>query len=165
MSETPAFVPVGRIVGSHGLKGQVKVELLTDFPERMAKGARLRLKDDWVTVEAFQWHKERPLLKLSGIRDINAAQALQWEYLLAVDARPELEEDEFLTADLVGLAVQTVEKVALGTVDKVLSLPAQDVLVVGEIMIPVVKEFVKDVDLEKGVISVALIPGMLPDEE
>ena len=82
---------VGQIVGAFGIKGQVKVQPMTDFLERFQKGTRLRLKDNWVEFEAFSLHKDRPLLKLSGIDDANAAEALQWEYLeAAVDKRPEL---------------------------------------------------------------------------
>jgi 16S rRNA processing protein RimM len=157
---------VGQIVGAFGLRGQVKVEPLTDFAERFDKGAKLLLKDSWVTVESSSLHKGRPLLKLSGIDDIGAAEALQWQFLEAdADERPELEEDEFLTEDLIGLEVFTTEGESLGEVQDVLALPAQDVLQVGEIMIPVVKEFVKDIDLDTGRIVVQLIPGMRPGEE
>jgi 16S rRNA processing protein RimM len=153
---------VGRIVGAFGLKGELKVEPLTDFLERMHKGSRLRLKDEWVTVESFRLHKDRPLLKVSGIDDVTAAQALQWEELFSANTeRPALEEDEFLTEDLIGLQVVTVEGTELGEVDDVLPLPAHDVLQIGELMIPAVKEFVKDVDLEAGKITVKLIPGMI----
>lgn len=159
------YVRVGRIVGAHGLKGQVKVEILTDFPERLDAGSRLRLKDDWVTVKAAQIHKNRLLLKLEGVNNIEAAQALQWEYLDAlVEARPELEEDEFLTSDLLGMAVVTVEGESLGAVEEVMRLPAQDVLRIGEIMIPAVKEFVKGIDVKGRVITVQLIPGMRGEE-
>ena len=156
------MVPVGRIVGAFGLKGELKVEPLTDFLERMHKGARLNLKDEWVTVESFRIHKERPLLKLSGIDSMTAAQALQWQELYSANTeRPPLEEDEFLTQDLIGLKVVTDEGQELGEVDDVLEMPAHDVLKIGELLIPAVKEFVQDIDLDNEVITVKLIPGML----
>jgi 16S rRNA processing protein RimM len=154
-------VRVGRIVGSHGLKGEVKVEVLTDFAERLDKGRRLRLKGDWITVKAVRLQNGRLLLKLDGVDDIDQAKALQWEYLEApADERPELDEDEYVTADLVGLNVVTSEGEDLGKVLDVLLLPAHDVLVVGKIMIPAVKQFVKSVDLQQGQITVELIEGM-----
>ncbi len=159
------FVKVGRIVGAFGLKGQVKVEPLTDFAERFDKGARLRLKGEWVTVEAMREHKGRPLLKLSGINNLTVAEAHQWEYLEAAALEnPNLEEDEYMVEDLVGLKVSTVEGEELGVVGNVLNYPAHEILEVGEILIPLVKEFVKSVDLEKGLIRVQLIPGMRPGE-
>ncbi len=158
--------PVGRIVGAFGLKGELKVDPLTDFVERMHKGSRLRLKDAWVTVESFRIHKGRPLLKLSGVEDIDAAEALQWQELFSAEkATPNLEEDEFLTEELIGMAVVTAEGQEIGHVKDVLALPAHDVLVIGSVMIPAVKEFVKDVDLVAKRITVKLIPGMLDDLE
>jgi len=156
---------IGRIVGAHGLKGQVKVEPLTDFADRFAVGARVLLKGAWHTIETSTIHKGRPLIKLSEVNDLTAAEKFQWEYLeVAQDDRPDLDEDEFLIDDLIGLRVVTTEGRELGEVDDVLALPAQDVLQVGDILIPAVKEFVKDVDLDNEVITVQLIPGMLPDD-
>lgn len=156
------FVPVGRIVGAFGLRGEVKVDPQTEFLSRLQKGARLRLQGRWVEVQGFRLHKGRPLLMLSGVEDATAAEALQWEYLEApAGQRPELEEDEFLTEDLIGLRVVTTDGRDLGEVDDVLAMPAHDVLQMGELLIPAIQEFVKDVDLDKGVITVQLIPGML----
>lgn len=153
---------VGQIVSTHGLKGQVKVMLLTDFEDRLAKGKRLKLKEDWVTVESVGHHKERLILKLSGVETIDQAKLLQWEYLSVLgDEEPEMDEDEFLVSDLEGMMVRTVDGVELGVVDEVAAYPAQDILVIGELMIPLVKQFVKDIDLENEVITVELLEGML----
>jgi len=163
---TPSPVRIGQIVGAFGLKGEVKVDPLTDFWERFQKGTRLRLKDNWVTVESYREHKNRPMLKLSGVNDATAAEKLQWEYLEAIIAdAPELDDDEYLTEDLIGMKVVTTEGKELGEVDDVIGNPAHDILQIGEILIPVVKEFIKDIDLDKEVITVQLIPGMLPGED
>lgn len=165
-SSPPAPTRIGQIVGAFGLKGEVKVEPLTDFWERFKKGSRLRLKGDWVTVEGYREHKNRPLLKLSGVNDATAAEALQWEYLEAIlTDGPDLDDDEYLTDDLIGLKVVTTDGRELGEVDEVLAMPAHDVLQIGEILIPVVKEFIKEIDLDEEVITVQLIPGLLPGEE
>lgn len=162
----PQFVRIGRIVGAFGLKGEVKVDVLTDFDERFTKGARLRLKGDWVTIEAVRYHKNRPLLKLTGVNDATAAEALQWQYLEAPAlAEEDLEEDEYLVEDLLGMEVRLASGEVLGEVDEVLDYPAHDVLKVGEILIPLVKEFVKDIDLDEEIVTVELIPGMRPGEE
>ncbi len=138
---------------------------MTDFLQRFDKGARLRLNGDWVTVESSIMHKGRPHIKLEGVNDMTAAEKLQWQYLEAPAMRPELEDDEFYTADLIGMKVVTTEGEELGVVDNVVEYPAHEVIEVGEIMIPAVKEFIKDVDLEKEVITVQLIEGMRPGEE
>ena len=156
------FTRVGQIVGAFGLKGSVKVVAMTDFLERFSKGSRLRLKGEWVEVEDFRIHKKRPLLKLSGVTTATAAEALQWEYLeIPAEEKPELEEDEFLSEDLIGLEVVTVEGQELGVVDDVIPMPAHDVIQVGELLIPAVREFVKDIDFDANKMTVQLIPGML----
>jgi 16S rRNA processing protein RimM len=158
------FVRVGQIAGAFGLRGQVKVQPLTDFAaERFRKGARLRLNGEWVEVESASVHKGRPLLKLRGIDTIDAAEALQFKFLEAAD-RPRMGRDEFLIADLIGLAVRTAEGETLGSVEEVLQNPAHEILVVGEIMIPLVERFVKAVDVRDRTITVELIPGMRPGE-
>ena len=160
------FTRVGQIVGAFGLKGLLKVQPMTDFLDRFQAGSRLRLDGDWVEIESSKIHKKRPLIKLNGVNNAAAAEALQWHYLEvpALD-KPELEEDEFLSQDLLGLKVVTDKGRVLGHVDQVLQMPAHDVIVVGELMIPAVKEFVKDIDFDTKTMTVKLIPGMLEDEE
>lgn len=154
------FVRVGQIVGTHGLKGQVKVDLLTDFPERLAIGRRLRLEGEWVEVTDLLWHKNRPILRLDGVRSIEAAEALKWKFLEAAEDDLDLEEDEFMIKDLLGLEVFEESGRRLGEVEDVLPYPAQDLLKVGELLIPLVKEFVLDVDLDAGRVTVRLLEGM-----
>lgn len=161
----PERVRIGQIVGVHGIRGQVKVDPLTDFLERMSEGTRLFLNGAWVEVERFQIHKGRPILALSGIKDRNQAETLRGAYLeTVVTKRPDLTEDEFLVEDMIGLKVVTSDGEELGFVDEVLAYPAQDILKIGDIMIPMVKQFVKSIDMEAELITVELIPGMLPDE-
>ena len=158
-------VRIGQIVGAFGLKGELKINPLTDFWERFEKGSRLRLQGDWVTVESYREHKNRPLITLSGVESATAAEALQWKYLEAIiEERAELDEDEFYIDDLIGLRVVTDEGRELGLVDDVTSTPAHDLLQIGEILIPVVKEFVLSVDLAAELITVHVIPGLVPDE-
>ncbi|HVL40214.1 MAG TPA: ribosome maturation factor RimM, partial [Fimbriimonadaceae bacterium] len=152
---------VGRIVGAFGLKGQVKVEPLTEFLARFEPGSVFRVGDRELALEQSQWHKGRLLLKLEGIDRVEDAEALQWAYLETQEEdMPPLEEDEYFTKDLIGMALVTHDGRALGYVDQVLPMPAHDVLVSGSLMIPAVKQFVKSVDLEQRRIVVELIEGM-----
>lgn len=163
MSKT---VRVAQIVGPFGIKGQVKLKLLTDFPERFAKGRRLRLNDEWVTIDETLLHKTQLIVRLSGVKDRTDAERLQWAYLEAlVDERPALDEGEFLTEDLIGLEVVNSDGRTLGKVDRVEKYPAHDILVVGTLMIPAVQAFVLDVDLDAKRITVQLIPGMEEDDD
>jgi len=156
------FVRVGQIVGAFGLKGELKVEPLTDADDRFLAGTRLRLNGDWVTVKSMRMHKGRPLVKIDGIEDMTAAEKLRWQYLEAPPlTEADMEEGEYLVEDLIGMKVITVEGDDIGKVEDVLPYPAQDVLKVGEVLIPMVEEFVIEVDLEKEIITVKLLPGML----
>lgn len=161
----PGLVRIGQIVGAFGLRGELKVEPLTDFPSRFVAGTRVRVQNEWSTIVSCRWHKSRPVLRLEGVDSIDAAEALQWCFLEAVEQLPELGEDEYLTRDLIGLRVVTEDGMELGVVDDVERYPAQDVLVIGAIRIPAVKAFVKNVDLPNRSMIVALLPGMLPDED
>jgi 16S rRNA processing protein RimM len=166
---------VGRIVNTHGLKGQLKVEVLTNFDQRLAKGRRLRLKDEWVTIEASQWQGSRMLVKLSGIEDIDTAKSLQWEYLYSAPGDEiELDEDEFLVEDLIDMKVVTIDGLELGVVTEVEAYPAQDILIIASppqssigspLMIPFADQFVKKIDFDSDTITVELIEGMLGEAE
>jgi 16S rRNA processing protein RimM len=157
---------IGQIVGAHGIRGQLKVQPQTEFLERFAVGTKVLLGTQWYTIETSVVHKGRPLITLNGIRTMSAAQALQWQFIDIEDSeRPELEDDEFLLDDLINLKVVTVDGRELGEVDEVLNTPAHETLVIGDLMIPFVENFVREVNFDTETITVELIPGMLDDEE
>jgi 16S rRNA processing protein RimM len=154
-------IKVGQIVAAFGIKGQVKVKPLTDFAERFDKGRRLRLDGNWVCVEECKLQSGQIILSLEGVTTRNDAEALQWKYLEAEeDERPELDEDEFLTSDLIGLRAITPDGEDIGVVTDVLSMPAHDVFVIGDHLVPVVKEFVLNIDLAKKTVTIRLLEGM-----
>lgn len=158
------FVRIGQIVGSFGLKGGLKVAPLTDFSERFEVGSLLYLDGEPREIVEAHWHKSQARLLIEGVTTIEEAEALKWKYLEVPQSdRPQLDEDEFLADDLVGMSVVEGGK-TIGRVSAVVNAPAQDLLIVGDVMIPLVKEFVKRVDLEAKTITVELIEGMRPGE-
>ncbi len=158
-------IRVGKIVGLFGIKGWVKVEPLSDFKERFAPGASLWLKGRPHPVTHFAKYKEMLRIKLEGIDSPEEAQPFIGQYLTVPESnRPTLAEDEYLVSDLVGLRVVTTDGREVGAVEQVVPSPAADLLQIGDTLIPVIKQFVRDIDLAKGVITVELIPGMLPGE-
>ncbi len=162
------MIQVGRIVGAFGLEGWVKVQPTTDFPERFNRGARLFVSPESEPrqIQGVHWHKEQARIKLRGIDTVEQAEALIGRFVeVPDDQRPTLREDEYYTRDLIGLAVFDESGEQLGLVEHVVKSPAQDLLVVEEMLIPVAKEFVREVDLEGRRIVVRLIPGMRPGEE
>lgn len=167
------LLAVGKILRPHGIRGALVVEALSDWPERFSPGAKLLLEKapgDYteVTLEVGQPHGGRILMSIEGVGDRNEAEELKGLYLMvpACDAAP-LGEDEYWAHDLVGMQVVEEQGGKLGDVAEVICRPAQDLLVVetedgSEFSVPLVKEFVKDVDTTTRVITVALVEGMAP---
>ncbi|MEA2448161.1 MAG: rRNA processing protein RimM [Thermoleophilaceae bacterium] len=139
-------VAAGRVGKPHGLDGSFYV----DGPnEPLAVGSELTLAGRPVVVERRAGTDDRPIVRVTGVGDRDAAGGLRGEPLL-VDAG-ELEEGEYLIEDLVGCEVP-----GIGTVRAVSILPSCDVLEVGEerVLVPLVSDAVKSVDLDARVISV-----------
>lgn len=157
-------VDIGTIVGAFGIKGQVKVEMITSFPSRFDQGNTVYIDNKPYKIEKSQFHKGRPLILLSGVKTMSEAELFQWKVIQA-EGEPELEEDEFMMEDLIGLRVLTLEGEELGAVEDIESYPAHDVVLVSEIRIPLIKEFVDEIDLDKEIMVVRLIYGMRPGEE
>jgi 16S rRNA processing protein RimM len=163
------YLAVGNIVGVHGIRGEVKVELLTDFPERFSAGATLYLGPESqvrpVRIEAARPHKGMMLVKFAGVPARNAAELLRDTLLLIPEeqAMP-LGEGENYAHDLIGLRVETAEGRALGTLVEILYTAANDVYVVRrpgvELLIPALKEVVLTLDLGGGRMVVQLPDGL-----
>ena len=164
------YVAVGRVLRPWGLRGHVKVESLTDFPERFERGARLWLDGHERTVEDARSQTGYLYVKLSGIDDVADAEPYR-DHLLEVPeaSLPPLDQDEFYHHQLVALRVVTTEGDELGRVAEVLATGGNAVLVVrgdrGEVLLPFVDDVIKAVDVGAGLVTVELIEGLLPEPE
>ncbi|BBY60008.1 ribosome maturation factor RimM [Mycolicibacterium sarraceniae] len=156
---------VGRVAKAHGITGELVIDVRTDDPdERFAVGNRLHLKPSRggagkdVVIETVRPHGARLLVRLNGVSDRNAADALRGN-LFVVDTAdlPEIEDpDEFYDHQLEGLAVRTVDGLALGTVAEVLHTAGGELLAVrntdgAEILVPFVGAIVTSVSLAEGI--------------
>jgi 16S rRNA processing protein RimM len=131
---------VGR---AHGLDGSFYV----DAP--LAEGDVVRIGDREFTVAERKGTDAKPIIRLDGVEDRDAAESLRGEALTASDERPETSEDEWLIDDLIGCEVEGV-----GRVTGVLEGLSCDVLEVGDELIPLVTDAVTRVDIEHRVIEV-----------
>lgn len=160
---------IGEVVAPFGIRGEMKVRLESDFPERFALLKRVCLclpqrPPVLMTVESTRLHKEQVLMKLAGVATIDDAE--RWRGALVQIRRAEavpLPEDNYYNVDLIGMEICTVEGVSLGRLEKVLPYPAQSLFQTGDILIPAVKEIVREVDMEARRIVVALPDGLLPE--
>jgi 16S rRNA processing protein RimM len=167
------LVEVGRIHGPHGIRGELKVESQTDFPERFAPGSHLLLvaPDGRVrptVVLSSRVHKNRYLLTVEGIEDRTAAENLRGGFLKVgqEDLTP-LPPGRYYQFQLLGLSVVTDEGRALGPVEDVFPTGGNLVLVVrgeeGELLLPYIDDVVLKVDLDEGRITVHLLDGLLAE--
>ncbi len=162
---------MGRVGKAHGLRGEVTVQTTTDSPEqRFAPGSQLHSESGrGLTVGGSRLQGGTWVVAFEQVRDRSAAEALRgtelWAELSADEAQAD--PDEFHDTALVGLAVIATDGTPLGTVDRILHLPAQDVLAVttpaGERLVPFVEDLVPEVDLTRGRVVVDPIPGLFDD--
>jgi len=169
MTKTKAdYLAVGRIVGVHGVRGEMKVKSLTDFPQRFAPGAQLFVEGETAQrqVVSARPHKGLLLIKLSGLPDRTSAELLKGKYLFVDrdDAMP-LAEDEYYEDELVGLQVETVAGELLGELVEIMWTGANEVYIVRgperEVLIPAIADVVQEVDIAAGKMRVKLLPGLL----
>lgn len=146
----------------------MKVEVLTDFPDRFASLQRVYVGDKIVpfTVEGFRLHKGRTLLKLSGCESPTGADKLRGQYVyVPIEEAVPLPEDEYYVHQIVGLTVWTKEGELLGQVSEVLFTGSNEVYIVQgegkEMLLPAIEDVVKEVDLERGRLIVELMEGLV----
>ena len=173
------LVSVGRIRGPQGRRGEVAVEIKTDFPERFAAGANFLLTCDATgkgntrdyRVEQAWFHKGNVILKFAGVESISDAEALQGlEVMIPRAQRKEVPAGMYYLADLIGCRVLEADS-EIGVVGDWEETPAGVVLHVqpageqskpdDEILIPFAREICFEIDVEQRVIRVALPEGLL----
>ncbi len=148
---------LGVVTGLHGLRGDLKVRLFSGDPAALLEARRVFLRRSGESarsypVERAAVHKAQLLLRLAGCDSVEQAQPLVGpEVLMPAGELPELEEDEFYWYELQGMKVVDVERGEIGVLEDLLSTAAHDIYVVqgpfGEVMIPAVEGFVREVDL------------------
>lgn len=161
-------IKIGRIVNAVALRGEVKVYNYSDRRQRYEELSRIIVDNQEYEIEKVRYQQQTVILKLAGVEDRNAAEAMKNKdvFITEEDLRP-LPEDTFYIRDLIGLDVLEADSgQKLGVLKEVLQPSSQDVYVValtagGEAMIPVVREFVREVSVEQGFIKVKPIEGMI----
>ena len=159
---------IGKIVNTHGVKGEVRVLPSTDDVKRFGKLKEVKVENRTMTtyeIETVRYHKNFVLLKFKGIDTMNEAELLKNSLfkLDRKDALP-LKKDEYYQCDLYGLRVVTDTGRDLGKLTDILMTGSNDVYVVRneekEILIPAIKQCILKVDLEAGEMLVHLLEGL-----
>lgn len=159
------FLEAGQIVTTHGVRGQLKVLSWADSPEFLKNFTRVRIDGRQYDVESCSVQKNCNLLKLKGIEDMDAAQALRGKTVEVF--REDAPRDLIFAAELIG--VNVFDRGAyIGSISEVLDYPGNKVYVVKgtyTYMVPAVKQFILNVDLDANTMQVSLIEGMRTDED
>ena len=165
------YLEIGQIVNTFGIKGMVKVKPFTDDITRFDRLEKVYVETKKVKVEykieEVKYHKNMVLIKFKGIDKVEDAERLRNSYLkVNREDEPELEEGRYYIVDLLGLDVITDEGQNLGKVDDIYNTGSNDIYVIKDelgkqILLPGIKDVIKDVNLEEGFITVHLIKGLI----
>ena len=165
------YFEIGQIVNHFGIKGMVKVNPFTDDISQFEKLKSILLVKDGklseVEIEETKYSKNQVLLKLKGIDTVEEAEKYRGCYLkIARSNSKKLPKDTYFIADLLGLTVYTDENILLGKVEDIYNSGANDIYVIKsedgkQILLPGIKDVIKQIDLEQEKIIVHLIKGLV----
>jgi 16S rRNA processing protein RimM len=165
---------VGKIVNTHGIRGELKIVSETDFPEeRFAKNSKLVFVDPGsgtkvpAIVESAREHKQMFIIRFQGYGNINEVEKYKG-WLLKVEEQylSELSEDEYYYHEIIGCTVVNEEGETLGEIKEILSPGANDVWVVKrpkgkELLLPYIDDVVLEVNIPDKKVTVRLMEGLL----
>ena len=164
------LVRIGKIVNTQGLKGDVRVYPSTDYKERFEELEYLYIEGEGnkkFNIVKVRYKKNLAIVKFEGLNHINDVEKYKnFEVYTEKLDQGELEEDRFYVEDLLGMKVVDEKRGYLGKLIDIIQNPAHDIYLVKlesgrDVMIPAVAEFIKDTDLESGIIHVTLIEGLI----
>ncbi len=158
------YVETGRIVNTHGIRGDIKIEPWANSPESLLNYKVFFINGAEYPVKTCRTHGRFVIASLEGISDMDSAQQLKNAVISVRREDIPLDEGEYLIGDLVGLAaIDEATGSQIGEVAEILSPPGGDVCVIKgdrEILIPLNDVFVKKVDTDFGRVYFHLIEGM-----
>lgn len=161
------IVRVGKIVNTHGLKGEVKCIYLTDEMERFDDFDHVYIEDteERLDIESVRYMKGMVYLRFNGFDNINLVEKYKNKYIIIDETQMKtLDEDSYYVSDLIGLEVYDQEGNYLGKITYVYQTGANDVYELDrnkELLIPAIKEVVKSVDIGEGRMTIKKIEGLL----
>ena len=163
---------VGKLHRAHGVQGEIIMEVLTDFPERLKTGDTLFVGTDHqpVRLKSRRWHNQNLLVSFEGYLNPEAVSAFINQLVqVRADDRPPLPEGEYYHHQLLGLQVVDENGTQIGRLKQILETGANDVYIVQpeqgkEILLPAIDSVLQSIDLAHGQIIVHLLPGLLPED-
>ena len=164
----PVYLTVGFLRRPHGVQGEIMMDLHTDFPERMKKGRKLFVGEEYqpMTLTNVRPHQAGLLVKFNGLETPEEAGKLrnQWVYIKAKDATP-LREGQIYQHELFGFRVIDENNNALGELVEIIETGANDVYVIRnesgkELLLPAIPSVILDLDTASRLMRVHLLEGL-----
>jgi 16S rRNA processing protein RimM len=164
----PVFLVVGRLQRPHGLKGEVLMGLMTDFPERLQPGTKVYVGEAYeeFEIQSRREHGSRLLVRFAGHEQREKAEAFRNKMVyVRADDRPKLPEGEYYQHEMIGLTVVSDEGETLGVISEILETGANDVYIVKneagkDLLLPAIDEVVIAIDIQARTIKVHLLEGL-----
>ncbi len=162
--EKKALIEAGRIVNTHGVQGEVKIEVWLDSPRFFKSFKRLVLDSgEELKILGAKTHKGFVIARLEGADDVNAAMRLKGKTVSVRREDAALPKGAFFLQDILGAKVVDENGAEIGTLVDVMETPASNIYVIkgeSEHLVPAVPEFIKKTDADAGIVTVRLIEGM-----
>lgn len=170
------YIEFGKIVNTHGIKGEVKIYPYTDNLEAILKLKSIYLGNEisenesgkeMIKVKSIKIHKNMFIAMLENIDSMEKAEKLKDKYVFKeLEKAEDLEEDEYYVKDLIGLNVYLEDGEEFGIVKDVMNTGANDIYTIstkshGEVLIPAIKDVVKKIDIENKKIYISLMEGLI----
>lgn len=176
-NQAPKYLALGKILRPHGIRGELRMQILTDYPERLVNDLKkvyigekiTQDRADIYNLKSARFHKDFLLITLAEVTSRNDAEAMRGKMVMIdVDNAIPLKTGEFYLYQLIGLTVQTNDGIVLGQLREVIETGANDVYVVkgrefGEVLLPSHAETLVNIDFEAKLITMNLPEGLLPD--
>jgi len=164
------ILEIGKIVNTHALRGDVKIQYWCDDPELFHELEYVYVDGEKFDIVNSRLHKNFVILHLKGIEDINVAETYKNKVLTVErEMLGELPDGTYYICDLLGLEVLKLDGKKLGTIEDIIKTGSNDVYVVENgtkkpILLPVIDDVVKEVNVEEGYVKVELMKGLVDDE-
>ncbi|MGI5976150.1 MAG: ribosome maturation factor RimM [Candidatus Limivicinus sp.] len=161
--EKKQYIEAGQIVNTHGVRGEVKIQVWLDSPAFLKRCGRIYIDGRELKFLSCREQKGFLLCRLEGIGDVNSAMSLKGKKIFIDRADAKLPKGDFFLQDLIGARVLDEGGSEVGILTEIMETPASPVYVVRggeEHLIPAVPEFILSTDIENGIVRVHLIEGM-----
>ncbi len=156
---------IGKIVNTFGIKGEVKVTPYTDDIEQFKKIKNIYVNNTLMKIQSAKFQKNVVILKLQGVDDMTSAENLRDSIIKVDRSKKKLPENTYYIADLIGLDVYTDEGTLFGKVKDIYNTGANDIYSIEtegkEVLLPAIKEVIKQIDIENKKIIVHILKGLL----